>query len=272
MNYSNNSNGKILLIGDFNSRTGSLSDFIEPHIDDHMLSHSLAPSITSKRKSFDGSTNKHGKRLIKLCKSKQLSILNRRKEGDTLKMFTFISNKGEASTIDNSIVSESLFHNIPYFIVNPHNYLSNHSQISLCIRSDDYSLKPQSDNHGDSLIDSPKSFVFKNHSKIEFQVALCSGSIQTKITKFNEIIFPSDQAGVNQANNLLSEIFMSAGEKSFHNTKGKFRRKTKNVKKKWFNGECDSARKLVLLASKNKHRDLSNPTIQRSYNKNLKHF
>ena len=41
MNYSNNSNGKILLIGDFNSRTGSFADFIEPH----MLSHSLAQSF-----------------------------------------------------------------------------------------------------------------------------------------------------------------------------------------------------------------------------------
>ena len=68
--------------------------FIEAHIDDHMLSHSPAPSITIKRKSFDRSTNKHGKRLIKLCKSKQLSILNGRKEGDTLGMFKFISSKG----------------------------------------------------------------------------------------------------------------------------------------------------------------------------------
>ena len=155
-----------------------------------MLSHSLAPSITSKRKSFDGSTNKHGKKVIKLCKSKQLSVLNGRKEGDTLGMFTFISNKGEASTVDYSIVSESLFHDILYFIVNPHNYLSDHSQISLWIRSDDYSLKPQSDNHGDSLIDLPKSFVFKNHSKKDFQIVLCSSSVQTKITKFNETIFP----------------------------------------------------------------------------------
>ena len=178
---------------------------------------------------------------------------------------------GGSTTVDYSIVSESLFHDIPYFIVNPHNYLSDHSQISLWIRSD-YSLNPKSDNHGDSLVDLPKSFVFKNHSKKDFQVALCSSSIQTKITTFNETMFPLDQADVNQANNLLSEIFMSAAEKSFHNTKGKFRRKTKNVKKKWFNGECDTARKLVLLASKNKHRDPSNPTLRRSYNKNLKHF
>ena len=158
-------------------------------------------------------------------------------------MFTFISNKGEAGTVDYSVVSESLFHHIPYFIVNPYNYLSDHSQISLWIRSDHYSLKPKSENHGDALTHLPKSFVFKNHSKKDFQVALCSSSIQTKITKFSETIFPSDQAGVNQANNLLSEIFISAAEKSFHNTNGKFRRKTKNVKKKWFNGECDSARK-----------------------------
>ena len=156
MNYSNNSNGKILLISDFNSRTGSLSDLIEAHIDDHMLSHSLAPSITSKRKSFDGSTDKHGKRLIKLCKSKQLSIHNGKKEGDTLGMFTLISNKGDATTVDYSIVSESLFHDI------------DHSQVSLWIGSDDYSLKPQSDNHGDYLIDLPKSFVFKNHFKKDY--------------------------------------------------------------------------------------------------------
>ena len=83
-------------------------------------------------------------------------------------------------------------------------------------------------------------------------MAPCSSSIQTKITKLNETTFPSDQAGVNKANNLLSEIFMSAVEKFFHNTKGKFKRKTKNVKKKWFNGECESSMKLVLLAFKKK--------------------
>ena len=48
-----------------------------------------------------------------------------------LGMFTFISNKGEASAVEYSIVTESLFHDIPYFIVNPHNYLSDHCQISL---------------------------------------------------------------------------------------------------------------------------------------------
>ena len=57
MSYSNNSNGKIMLIGDFNSRTGSLSDFIEPHIDDHMFSHSRAPSITSQISMVKGSSN-----------------------------------------------------------------------------------------------------------------------------------------------------------------------------------------------------------------------
>ena len=56
-------------------------------------------------------------------------------------MFTLISNKEEARTVNYSIVSESLFHDILYFIVNPHNHLSDHSQISLWIRSDDYSLK-----------------------------------------------------------------------------------------------------------------------------------
>ena len=65
---------------------------------------------------------------------------------------------------------------------------------------------------------------------------------------------------------------MSAAEKSFHNTNGKLKKKNKNVKKKRFNGECESARKLVLLASKNKHRDPSNPTVRRSYDENLKHF
>ena len=160
-------------------------------------------------------------------------------------------------------MSESLFHNIPYFLVNPHNYLSDHFQISPWIRSDDY--------YGGSLIDLSKSFVFKNYFKKDFQVALCSSGIQTKITKINETIFPSDQADVNQANNLLSDIFMSAAEISFIILMESVKEKPEMLKE-MVNGECESARKLVLLASKNKHRDPSNPTIRRSCNENLKHF
>ena len=167
-----------------------------------MLRHSLAPSTTSKKKSFDGSMVKGSSNY---ARANNYPSLIGGKKVKLLKCIHSFQIRGKPVLL--SIVSESLFHDIRYFIVSPRNYLSDHSQISLWIRSDNYSLKPQSDNHDDSLIDVPNNLSIKNHSKIDFQYALCSSSIQTKITKFNETISPSDQAGVNQNNQKFYQKF-----------------------------------------------------------------
>ena len=77
--------GSILLMGDFNSRTGKYTDSICQEgsnvIPNERSDLSLNPS---KLNSFDNEINNHGKRLLELCKSADLRILNGRVSGDSL--------------------------------------------------------------------------------------------------------------------------------------------------------------------------------------------
>ena len=76
---------KISLIGDFNSRTGQLLDYVQNDDnrfvdlpDDYVIDHEVC-----KRTNQDDSVNDFGKTLIDLCRMCELRILNGRIFGDT---------------------------------------------------------------------------------------------------------------------------------------------------------------------------------------------
>ena len=104
---------KIVLIGDFNSRTGQNPDFIEKdssQINDFdgvdLLSPDYVTDTELKRVNQDFIINSHGKTLLDLCLSSRLRILNGRFLGDSLGYFTYMSNNG-FSSVDYAILSES---------------------------------------------------------------------------------------------------------------------------------------------------------------------
>jgi hypothetical protein len=107
------SKGKIVLIGDFNSRTGQNPDFIEKdssQINDYDGVDLLPPDYVTdtelKRVNQDCIINSHGENMLDLCLSSRLRILNGRFLGDSLGYFTYISNNG-FSSVDYAILSES---------------------------------------------------------------------------------------------------------------------------------------------------------------------
>ena len=77
-------------MGDFNSRVRKYSDSI-CHYGNNIITNdqsefSLRPT---QRNSFDNELNNHGKRLLSICKSTDLRILNGRVSGDSLGRATF---------------------------------------------------------------------------------------------------------------------------------------------------------------------------------------
>ena len=74
-----------------------------------------------QRKSFDNDLNNHGKRLLEICRSADLRILNGRINGDSL-----FHGKSGISVIDYSICDQDLLRNITSFIVKEPNSLSDH--------------------------------------------------------------------------------------------------------------------------------------------------
>jgi exonuclease III len=122
--------GNVMLLGDFNSRTGVNNETLEynTYIDDELP----VDSSLTQRNSKDNKTNEFGKKLLDLCRHNNLIILNGRVIGDMLGQYTSFHYNG-SSAIDYCIVTRDLFSNILYFSVLELNHLSDHTPISVCI-------------------------------------------------------------------------------------------------------------------------------------------
>ena len=123
------SQGHIIILGDFNARTGNYKDYIENN-GHNFIQHDLSAQMQniSPRKSFDNTINNHGKWLLELCKPFNMRILNGRINGDSFGQPTSHKCLG-VSAVDYAIVSHELFKYVKSFIVRPPIYMSDHSQI-----------------------------------------------------------------------------------------------------------------------------------------------
>ena len=98
--------GKVMLMGDFNSRKGQLSESIDEN--DMSASQFIDESDTFELRtgyhiphshSIDKTVNKNGRSLINLCASNNLCILNGRTQSDRFGKFTCHKSNG-ASVVD----------------------------------------------------------------------------------------------------------------------------------------------------------------------------
>ena len=108
--------GHVLLTGDFNARTGSLSDYVNH---DSALHIPLPPDYVVDtplpRKSEDCVVNNYGRELSNLCIASRLWITNGRTRPDNKGTFTCYTPRG-ASVVDYTITSEELLNNVLHFL------------------------------------------------------------------------------------------------------------------------------------------------------------
>ena len=128
--------GQILLLGDFNARTGTLNDFIENDADDFLTIHNTYNRDTDcpKRNNTDYTINKVGREILRLCIGNRLRILNGRLTGDLDGKYTCYQTNG-ASTVDYALASEDLIKTILGFQVQALTTYSDHCPISLKLTS-----------------------------------------------------------------------------------------------------------------------------------------
>ena len=112
--------GSILLVGDWNSRAGRESDLGDREEDEleqlHAHTGIPVPPTTvhrldcplPKRACMDRSTNAMGRRLLRLCRSHGLAIMNGRLPGDERGLWTFYGPRGAKSMIDVVVASPQL--------------------------------------------------------------------------------------------------------------------------------------------------------------------
>ena len=75
LNYSKNDDC-VILVGDFNARASTISDFVETVGDKYLANSYNASLISYSRNNQDSHLNNHGKNLLDLCKSCSVIIVN----------------------------------------------------------------------------------------------------------------------------------------------------------------------------------------------------
>lgn len=102
------SKGNIMILGDFNARTGTLEDHISKDGNNFINDSSESSLQPKNRHNFDNQINNHGKQLINICKSSDMRILNGRTKGDSFGRATYHGNNG-ISVVDYIICDQEMF-------------------------------------------------------------------------------------------------------------------------------------------------------------------
>ena len=126
-----------MLTGDFNAQTSVLDDCLQVDLSLHIpvSDEYKVDTVLDKRVSQDSKVNEYGRKLINLCISTGLRIVNGRLHEDKdMGKYTYIKKRG-CSVVDYVIGSSDLFKYIHNFKVNDHTSFSDHNSIELSLPS-----------------------------------------------------------------------------------------------------------------------------------------
>jgi hypothetical protein len=213
----------------------------------------------------DVNTNERGLKLLDMCVSTGLRILNGRKPGDTMGYLTCHKYNG-SSMVDYGIVSEALFNDILYFHVhNNFTHISDHCQISLCIhilQIAQYSLPKL------KMEPIARGFTWDSNSPLLFQKALCN--LAPTINLFCDSVFEESDSGVERALVDFNDIVINAANSSLKRSKSSSGKAKKKRNKKWFGPNLHKLKTDVLKCGRLLCNSPYDPVTRGIYYKTLK--
>ena len=235
--------GQILLLGDFNARTGTLNDFIENNADDFLTIHNTYNRDTDcpKRNNTDYTMNKVGREILRLCIGNRLRILNGRLTGDLDGKYTCYQTNG-ASTVDYALASEDLIKTILGFQVQALTTYSDHCPISLKLTSSRPHMVEDNAPRQPLCKAVPtqknfKKFLWKADSKDKFLSALSNPNVQRLFDSFNSEHHASVDDEISQFNQIINSVAKSCLATSRKTSK------TTKEKKPWYDHTCRQLKK-----------------------------
>jgi exonuclease III len=267
--------GNIILLGDFNSRTGVIKDFLNSQpitdvsdpLDMNTIS-ILEQARRSTRNSSDLSVNNFGKNLIQLCINTDIRILNGRSIGDLLGCYTSHQYNGK-SVVDYILVSENL---IPYannLVVSSPNHLSDHCYVNAIIdipQREKIQINPKSQGPKNPF----NKLKWDLDSGLRYQCAINSPHISKLISNFLTRNFESDSSPSESCNELNNIILMAGNMSLRKKFNGHNVRRRPN--KLGFDGECRLLKNAVLHAGKLVKKFPNDPIIYGSFISKKKQF
>jgi hypothetical protein len=279
---SNHLNTNILIIGDFNARTGSLTDVISDDIynpiencdNNEVLS--CVDCTIAPRVSKDCKINNYGRQLISVCKNTGLIIANGRIGSDAQNgSFTC----KESSVIDYCITSTSLLPIVTDFKVEPFNecYSDVHNAISVMVK-----INSKSKSNESGYITPVTDKLAKPRPKWkQAYESTFKNSLDKNVNRIEEVCniideFVNDNnMSQSDVNNVYDEIknilYNSASECGSIRDHGKKNKKTCQRKNynPWWNNECEEARKKFNKARKMPRND-NNTVLRKALSKEYK--
>ena len=247
----------MLLFGDFNSRTGTLPDYLKfdenicemnylnclHNENSEMFSYLDLHNISTARKSADNNVNTYGRHLIELCKNNNLFIMNGRIGYDKNQPKVTCKDK---STVDYFLSSVYCFGFVHYFRIHEHSelYSDVHCPLSLTLSVDCQTKSKQNENEKPLFSetnvrnwDSRKAekylenFDILSVAEIETSLDQLSSNGHISIDNVNDIV------------TCIGNLFKTCSKDTFGEKKTVFP-KFKDKIKPWFNLDCRNARNL----------------------------
>ncbi|XP_063691187.1 uncharacterized protein LOC134823582 [Bolinopsis microptera] len=248
-------NEDIILLGDFNARTGTLDDMLSDHslMKDTELDAHFSKKL-AKRNNSDPKLNTNGRPFIELLQMTGLVILNGRTLGDIFGEPTCIQRHG-VSTVDYICVSTSLHDRVRHLKIESISQYSDHRALSMSISTNPLRRISNSLESPD-IQDAPKAFKWNLSENLSADTA----------TKFR--LAQNDQSFKDKMDCLLDQPVNTANDAAqlnedvvatYHNL-ANFVTTTKSgkrtSKKKWFDQSCRHAKREANRADRNAN---SNP-------------
>ena len=248
------SSGYVIIGGDFNSRTGNMSDCLGSSCTETACSYPPgSEQMLSKgnmhRNNCDKTVNVFGRNLLDMCKSTDMRIVNGRTLGDFYGNLTFYNIVG-SSTVDYVLVQNNILNFVANFSVLPFTYLSDHCPIkmvfSACCSSDTIKKAKSTKQSTSKYIHKPeqvkqKKFIWKKESAMLFCEALENEESKSILKSFADKRIQHSELGINNAVNELTSVYISAAKQSLKLVTVK----SKTKKKRWFDESCKDLKRSV---------------------------
>ena len=271
--------GQFLLLGDMNARTQTMADFITNENNDHIPTpppelYEMDTVETRCRNNMDKGFNSYGPKLIDLCKTVPLRILNGRVLGDLFGKYTCFTPRGN-STVDYAAVSPRLFKSVRYFSISsllPH--LSDHSPIQLAVKINFVITNKQSNY---TLFPKPKKVVWDRQLSDKFKFILESPDCKETFSNFVKTGIMPNQPSLDSAVDFVTNVLVKTAENAGMTVnlsaipKGAIPRRSarahsgsckRKLYPKWHDLECHTLLANLKKTSKLLSSDLRNPWLK----------
>ena len=234
-----------VLLGDFNSRTGTLDDF-QLQNDSKEILQNLGLEIN--RYNCDKKTDTNGRNLVSLCNDFNFGILNGRFGNDKkIGQFTCMKTIGQSS-VDYIIVSTTLFPSVVDFIIDKYDSCMSDVHLPLCATIKiDNEFKKQNETVSQKYKTLEYKSTWKVEKKNEYQEAFSNEKISKLTEKLQNLSFSNDvtQEKIDSITSDLTNILLEPAKqvgicKKYPKNRNK--RKRNSPSKPWFNESCEKSR------------------------------